>query len=951
MKKEGSWDVYRVKISIIMGLIGFIINLVPIGVSINEIHFSIIPGIFTAFFITQIWGLKYGLLTALCGSTQTMWLIWLSDGYGLFYSVPVYTLWIVWHGIMSDKRRSDSKTVFFHSKYIQEIVIRIPIEIGFWTIFPFLVSLNPPPWINASNSISQLFLISVSIKHTAVAFVMMLLIDVLTGVGLIRKWFKLENQRDKRNFIIPFVILWSVVFWILDGTLTSLLFLDLKKFYSTTSPLSTVELMFIKYPITNFYVRIVFAVFMLAAAFIIYDFYQKEKRKDRIFKQIFDNSVDMIFLLSSAGKIQRVNKASREILKECLQKKSIDDCFIPDSNQSVSQQMMLHEGRSRFIAKSVEDEGKMFDCVTSCIDKEKNDYLLIARDITQTLKMNRQLKTLNEQLTSSYEELEASYEEIEEKSDILAEKNRVIESHHAQLEGALQTIQESKERYESLYRSNEYIMQSIPEMIVRFNKKGEILWMNKAFKAQFDLSEREYNMGDIRINGASLMDKKTFLRVWSGEHNKPFTLDLSNDMILNVISVPAVEQNEIIMIMFDITKIRMREEYFKNAKKAADEAAAMKDEFIAKISHELRTPMNGIVTAVHLMSDMNQNFDPEMKEYLSIIDTSSKRLMTTINELLDISKLERGQDEIKLEYTDMYNLLETLKSEFGVFAKRKHLAFSVAMEGDVPRYCFTDREKLNHILSNLIFNAIKFTTEGFVKCVVKGEKLSELNYQLTFLVMDSGIGIAKEEQDKVFEKFTQVDNSYTREYEGTGLGLAISQGIAKVLNSKIKLQSDQGKGATFYFAMVVSPAPGPDNRVLEKEVDSVEAYTNRLKRIQPLIFVAEDDPINGKLLAKVLRKVGCRINIFENALLLLDELKTNIPDLILMDIQMPGMNGMDATKHIKRNPNTKHIPVVALSAHVFEREQERSFKSGIDDYLTKPIDQKLLLKTLLKHLE
>jgi len=951
VKKDGNWDVYRVKISIIMGLIGFVLNLVPISVAINDIYFSIIPGIFTAFFITQIWGLRYGLLTAICGSTQTMWWLWLSDGYGLFYSVPVYTLWIVWHGILSDKRRSDSKPIFLHSKYIQEIVIRVPIEIGFWTIFPFLVSFNPPPWINASNSVSQLFLISVSIKHTAVAYVMMLLTDVLTGFGFIRKWFKLEDHRGKRHFIVPFVILWSVFFWILDGTLTSLFFLDLKKFYSTTPLLSTIELMFIQYPITNFFVRIVFAVFMLAAAFIIYDFYQKEKRKDIIFKQIFENSVDMIFLISSTGKIQRVNKASKEKLKECLQKKSIDECFIPESNQGISQQMMAHGGEARFIAKAVDDENMMFDCVTSCIDQEKNDYLLIARDITHTLKMNHQLKMLNDQLLSSYEELESSYEEIEEKSDTLEEKNQVIEQSNKELEEAFQTIQQAKERYESLYCSNEYIMQSIPEMIVRFNKKGDILWMNKAFKAQFDLSEIDRNMGDIRVNGVLLIDEKNFLRVWSGEPNKPFTISVSNDMILNVISVPAVEENEIIMIMFDITKIRMREEYFKNAKKAADEAAAMKDEFIAKISHELRTPMNGIVTAVHLMKDLNQSLDCEMKEYLSIIDTSSKRLMTTINELLDISKLERGQDEIKLEQTDIYNLLESLKSEFSVLARRKRLAFSVEMEGDVPRYCFADREKLNHILSNLIFNAIKFTSEGFVKCVVRGEKLSEQNYHLTFLVMDSGIGIAKEEQDLVFEKFTQVDNSYTREYEGTGLGLAISQGIAKVLNSKIKLQSERGKGATFYFTIVVSPVIASENTISKKEIDSVEAYTKKLKKIQPLIFVAEDDPINAKLLAKVLKKVGCHLNIYENALLLLDELKTNIPDIILMDIQMPGMNGMDATKHIKGNPNTKHIPVIALSAHAFEREQERSFKSGIDDYLTKPIDQKLLFKTLLKNLE
>ena len=266
------WDSYKIKISILMGLMGFLINLIPIDVTINAIKFSILPGIFTALFIAQIWGLRYGLLTALFGSTQTMWLLWISDGYGIFYSVPVYTIWIIWHGYMSDKRRANTKTVLCHNKYLQEGFIRLVIELGFWTVFPLLISLNPPPWTEAPDTVSRDFLVYITIKHTAVAFVMLLLTDLLTGFSFIRKLFKLKKMEETRFFLIPLVILWSVFFWIFDASIMKLHFNDLKTFFSSNPPLSTVELMFMNYPITNFIIRIVFALFMIAGALIIFDF-------------------------------------------------------------------------------------------------------------------------------------------------------------------------------------------------------------------------------------------------------------------------------------------------------------------------------------------------------------------------------------------------------------------------------------------------------------------------------------------------------------------------------------------------------------------------------------------------------------------------------------------------------------------------------------------------------
>ena len=394
MKGVKKWDGYKVKISIIMGLIGFLLNLIPIDVTINAIKFSIIPGIFTAFFIAQIWGLKYGLLTALCGSTQTMWWLWVSDGYGIFYSVPVYTIWIIWHGYMSDKRRANPKPIFLYNKYLQEGFIRVLIELGFWTLFPLLISINPPPWIDATDTISRDFLVYIGIKHTAVAFVMLLITDLLTGFSFIRKFFKLRKMEETRFFLIPLVILWSVFFWILDASITKIHFVELQEFFTSTLPLSTVELMFIKYPITNFILRIVFALFMIAGALIIFNFYRRERRTDITFKKIFENSKDIIFLLSAKGKLHRINKTGRTLVSNEQEVKMIDEVLIPDSTMTIGQIILNHEGEARFLAKFVDNSERTIDCLTSCIDRERDEYLLMGRDITESLKMTTQLDRL-----------------------------------------------------------------------------------------------------------------------------------------------------------------------------------------------------------------------------------------------------------------------------------------------------------------------------------------------------------------------------------------------------------------------------------------------------------------------------------------------------------------------------------------------------------------------------
>jgi PAS domain S-box-containing protein len=393
--------------------------------------------------------------------------------------------------------------------------------------------------------------------------------------------------------------------------------------------------------------------------------------------------------------------------------------------------------------------------------------------------------------------------------------------------------------------------------------------------------------------------------------------------------------------VMDITDRIELEKDLNESRKVAESNARMKDLFLANMSHEIRTPMNAITGFGELLKDTV--LDNEQRDYLKSINIASSNLLKIINDILDFSKIESGQISIeKIEF----DLVEQIKNVFRILkpnAYRKHLDFKISIDPEIPIKLEGDPTRLSQILTNLITNAIKFTEEGCVKLEVillKNEKNSLTNVQ--FNIIDTGIGIPEDKIDIIFERFTQANTNTTRKYGGTGLGLNISKSLVELQSGTFFVKSEEGKGSSFGFTMPFGKPEMP--KYIVEEVLLVENTEGHR------ILLVEDNLLNQKLALKVLEKQGFSAKMAENGKVAVEILAKEEFDLILMDIQMPEMDGYQATTFI-RNVLKLDIPIIAMSAHSLVGEKEKCLASGMNDYLPKPFDQKelkLKINTLLK---
>ncbi|WP_321430565.1 histidine kinase N-terminal 7TM domain-containing protein [uncultured Methanolobus sp.] len=506
------------------------------------------------------------------------------------------------------------------------------------------------------------------------------------------------------------------------------------------------------------------------------------------------------------------------------------------------------------------------------------------------------------------------------------------------------------------------LFDKIPDGVVVLDQMQRIVDCNGAAKEFLEIST-----GDVGKNIADLMKcwpELDVLRANSSEKNSIEVMkdNDGNPIWLKIDFLPMYsEEGNIVGQMItlrDITESKNAEETLLQTNRDLEEATSRaqfmtaqaemanraKSEFLANMSHEIRTPLNGIIGFSDIL--MQSELTTKQKHYMRTVYTSANSLLDIINDVLDFSKIEAGKLELDPQRTEIAELLSVITDIVKYRAQEKGLELKLTISEDIPCLVTVDHIRLRQILVNLLSNAIKFTEEGEIELKVEAKPVFDYNkMEFTFSVIDTGIGIEEENKNRIFESFSQADGSITRKYGGTGLGLTISNSLLEMMGSKLELESKLGKGSTFYFRVKLSVEDG-DNKTNQKQLCCNDAGSHTENR-KCSILVAEDNDTNMELAciiisgflpeAEILKAENGieAVKIFQNG----KKKGQKEIDLILMDVQMSEMNGHDATMKIREIEKEigGHVPIIALTASAFKSEKEMCIRSGMDDYITKPV--------------